>query len=812
MHALQVLSRVRMAMAIALLCIGLAPSGAVAQVPPNVAAMAATISGTVLDAESGEPLHLATVAIFREGEFITGSATGSDGRFDVSPLRPANYEVRISSIGYTSLRIEDVATRPGATADLGTIRLEPATALLGEAEVVAERDLVEQRADRTIYNVADQPIATGGSVVEVLQTLPALEVDLDGNIALRGNQNVAIHVNGRPVPMRGAQLAAFLRQMPADQVQRVEVLSNPSARYEADSMGGIVNVVLKQGVSRGLSGGLTLGGGTAPSATVSGNLAYQRGPLDAFGSYGFRYDDFTLEGGSFRFTPSNQSLPYLDQDMGTGRSNASHILNSSVDYTLREGLSLNARGMLSSRAGSTDNFTTYRYLGADRELVDDAIRNAEGTAAGLNANLAVGLKRAWKPQQHELNIEARYNVNRNEDEDHYVQTRPNMQQSFEQFDAVTTHTGDATFQIDYQRPVAEGRIEVGTRAGLRRTDNDRRGTIHPSQFEYDQDVYAAYLQGAQKFGDFEIQLGLRAEHTDTAARFAVTATDSTFGRTYTDVFPSAFVAYTPWLGGTFRVGYSRRINRPWPQQLNPFPTSDDPLNVRRGNPNLQPEYTDSFELTASQFLPFGMVSLTPFYRRTTNVIRPRFLFDTATGISTFTQANLDVDDSYGTDVTLALRFGQQLQGFLSGSVYRSVTSAGSIETGLGTDALAYTLRGSLNGRIRDGLNAQLFGFWRSPMQSIDGRMSGFAMTSLGLRQQLMGEQATLGLRINDPFDIARFEYVSNRPDVSASGFRDPSLRRVDLTFTYTFGQVSQQQRRRRAQEDMPDIPQDGFGF
>lgn len=774
--------------------------------------MAAQVTGTVLDAETGAPLALATVALFQNGAFVTGAATAPDGTFDVSPLRPGVYEVRISSIGYQTHRIESVATRPATATDLGTIRLAPAVALLGEAEVVAQRDLVEQRADRTVYNVADQPVAAGGSVIEVLQTLPALEVDLDGNIALRGNQNVAVHINGRPIPLRGAQLAGFLRQLPSDQVQRVEVLPNPSARYEADAMGGIINIVLKEGGSRGLSGGFTVGGGSAPSASVSGNLAYQGGRIDVFGSYGFRYDDFALDGGSFRFTPSNDSLPYLDQVMGLGRSNRSHILNSSIDYTLREGVVLNARGMLSARAGDTHNFTNYEFLRPDRQLYHHSRRLAEGTAAGLNGNMALGLRRTWQPQQHDLNLEARYSVNRNEDDDRFLQTRPNGLPDLEQFDLVTTHTGETTLTLDYRRPVGSGRIEIGSRAGLRHTDNRREGNLHPSLFTYDQNVFAAYLQGSQKVGGVELQLGLRTEHTVTDARFAVAASDSTFGSTYTDLFPSAFVAYTPWLGGTVRVGYSRRINRPGPQQLNPFPTSDDPLNVRRGNPGLRPEYTDAFELTASQFLPFGMVSLTPFYRRTTGVIRPRFLFDPATGVSTFTQENLDVDNSYGLDLTLGLQFGRRLQGFLSGSVYRTVTSAGSIETGLGTDALAYTLRGNLTAQVRPGLSAQVFGFWRSPMHSIDGRMSGFAMTSIGLRQQLLGEQASLSLRINDPFDLARFEFVSNRGDIIIEGFRDPALRRIDLTFTYNFGQLTQQQRRRRAQEELPDIPQEAMGL
>jgi outer membrane receptor protein involved in Fe transport len=810
--------------AVLLLALLVATTDVLAQVPTGppggMAAMAGRVTGTVVDAETGEPLPMATVAVFLGGEFITGAAAGNDGAFDVSPLRPGTYEVRVSSVGYATHRIADVAVRPASPAALGTIRLEGSTAQLGEAEVVAQRDLVEVRADRTVYNVADQPVTAGGSAIEVLQTLPSVEVDLDGNLSLRGNQNVAIHVNGSPVPLRGAQLASFLRQVPAGQVERVEVLPNPSARYEADAMGGIINIVLKQGVSRGLSGGFTVGGGTAPNAEASGNVAYQRGPVDVYASYGFRYDDFSLEGAGLRqnFLAPEDSL-FLDQVVGSGRSNASHILNSTFDYTLRPGLNLATTGMLSFRTGETENTNAYRYLDALGVESSAWARTSEGLTSGLNANGSVRLRRAWQPQRHELTALARYTFNRSGDDERFTQTRPNGSAPLIQLNDQTNQTGEAIVQVDYVRPVREGRVEAGTRAGLRRIDNDILGQeVDPSTgqasllpgrtnaFEHAQDVFATYLQGAQKVGPVELQAGVRLEHTSIATTWG------TSDRTYTDLFPSAFASYSPWVGGTFRAGYSRRINRPHAMQLNPFETFDDPLNVRRGNPDLRPEYVDSFELTASQFLPFGMVSLTPFYRRTTNVIRPRFLFEPATNVTTFTMENLDVDDSYGADATLALRFGQRLQGFVSGSVFRTVTSAGSIETGLGTDAIAYSMRGNLTSRLRPGLDVQAFGFWRSPMTSIDGRMSSFAMTSIGLRQHFMDERASLSLRVNDVLNTTRFEFHSANANFVQDGFRDPQLQRVDLTFTYTFGQVSQQQRRQRQQQDMPQIPQDDFGF
>lgn len=806
----------------------LLPAVAAAQAPPGlpagVAALLGQVTGTVVDDATGEPIPLATVALYQQGAFVTGAATTPDGAFEVASLRPGTYEVRISSVGYATVRREGVAVRPGAATALGVVRLVPETAVLDEAVVVGERELVEQRADRTVYNVADQPVTAGGSAIEVLQTLPAIEVDIEGNVSLRGNQNVAVHVNGRPVPIRGAQLAAFLRQLPANSVERVEVLPNPSARYEADAMGGIINIVLRQGVNRGLAGGVSVGGGTAPSADVSGYLSYQAGRVDAYASYGFRFDDFALDGASNRANLfEGAENPFLLQDVGSGRTSRSHVLNTSLDYTLRRGLTLSASGLLSVRGGASENANLYRFTVDEAGLQerDRFLRTTEGDVRGRNANLTLGLRRTWEPQRHELTAEVRYSHNANEDAERYLQT--GSETDLRERTDLAQQTDEAVAQLDYVRPLGSGRLEAGARAQARRIGNDLAsfradpaGAFQPlpgrtNAFDYDEDVLAAYLQAAQRLGPVELQLGLRAEHTATDFRFRTG--EERFERTYTDLFPSAFVVYSPWLGATLRAGYSRRINRPRPQQLNPFATFDDPLNVRQGNPALRPEYVDAFEFSASQFLPVGTVTLTPFYRRTTNVIRPRFLFDPETGVSTFTQQNLDVDDSYGVDLTLAARLGQRLGGFVSGSVFRTVTSAGSIETGLGTDALGYTLRGTLQAQLRPGLSMQAFGFYRSALESIDGRVSPFAITSIGLRQTFLGERAALSLRLNDPLNTTRFEFRSERDgQFRQFGFRDPQLRRVDVTFTYSFGQVSQQQRRRRAQQEMPQVPQDEFGF
>jgi len=796
-----------------------------------------TLTGLVLDDATGDPLIQATVALYTaaDGAFFTGTTTGADGRFVLEGLRPGRFNVRISYVGYESAEQAGVEVRPNAATDLGTIRLAESTAVLGEAEVAAERELVEQRADRTVYNVAEQPVTTGGSALETLQTLPALEVDTDGNVSLRGNQNVAVHINGRPTPVTGAMLAGLLRQIPTSNIARIEVIPNPSARNDASEMGGIINIVMKQGTSRGLGGGLTLGGGTAPNAEVSGNVSYQRGRVDLSASYGFRLDAFNLDAESnrtFGLTAPQATLQAFTMD----HLFTSHLLNASLDYTLRPGLNATLNGSLSARMGETDHFTQYLAgpMGGTSERQTD--RWTDGGHDGTNGDLALGLRRAFG-EDHLLSAEARYTRNWDEDDDAFLNRETDLDVGASPVDEVTrdlvVQTADEGYlQLDYERPFAAGRLEAGAKATLRRQDNDLvfedcvgggpttgddvqcvggTYTVNPAltnRFVLDEGIYAAYVQGARTFGPVEVQLGLRSETSDRS--YDLTSAGQLESRdlgTQTDLFPSAFATYTFSPGTLAKASYSRRINRPRPFMLNPFQTFDDPLNLRQGNPDLRPEFTDAFELTL-QYKYF--LTLSPFYRRTTDVLRQRLVVDPETGVSRFTFANLDSDESYGADLTLTGALGQRVRGFVSTSVFRSVTDGGSIETGLASDAIGWHARGNVQVQLRPGTDLQLFAFYRAPLEIPDGRISGFGITTLGLSQKFMDDRLTLSLRVNDVLSTSRFRWRQDGTDHTFDGFRDPDIQQVTGTLTYTFGQAPR--RRPPQQQQQPQQGNDGFVF
>ena len=821
-----------------LLALLLAATGARAQIPGGPGGFGGTLTGVLVDAATGETLPSATVALYSgpDSTFATGAAADLDGAFRVESVRPGTYLVRASFLGYRTLRLRGIAVQAGQTTALDTLRLEVDAALLDGAEVVGRREFVEQRADRTVYNVEDQAVTTGGSVLETLQTLPSVEVDTDGAVSLRGNQNVVVQINGRPVPVRGAQLAALLRQIPANRVGRVEVIPNPSARYDPDGMSGILNIVLAEGTDRGLTGGLTFGGGTQPNAELGGNLSYQAGPWDIYSSYGYRYSDRGFLGTTSTDRLTLGLSTFQDQTSSNGEN--SHFGSLSTTYSLSPSTSIAFEGSGGLGFENSTNRIDYRNtFPRDSVTTSNRLTDGDGTDVNLDGALifkhefdraaAAAKPGASGPQgggfggrggpgghggggggagatgAHELAVEVRASRNRDESDDLFTtqiltpESLPDLARSNGNQGATEGYA-----QIDYSRPLGAVRLETGAKATLRQITSDQDYELGQSSgfvndptrtnaFTYDEGVYAAYVQAGREFGNLAVQGGLRAEAAtrDFTLRgdvpplptgLEIDLTDTK--QSYQSLFPSVFGTYSFAPGSLVKASYSRRIERPRSRSLNPFPNYEDTLSVRVGNPQLRPEYTDAYELTL-QYKYF--LTVTPFFRHTTDVARQRFTTNPVTGVVTQFQQNLDSQDSYGADVTLLAALGP-VRGFVSGTVARTVVDGGSVETGLGSDAISYSTRASLQLKVRQGTDVQFFGFYRAPQDTEDGRISGFGFGSLGLSQKV-SDQLQLSARVSDPFKTARFEFSSNRNGVALEGIRRPQIQQFSATLTYSFG-------------------------
>jgi hypothetical protein len=365
------------------------------------------VHGVVQDAE-GAPVSNAQVSVWSAADstLVTGAVARPDGRFRVEGLRPGQYYVRVSSLGHQTATVSPVAVSPQApVADLGVVRLAPGAVVLEGATATAERSAAAFGVDRNTYSTRDLPGATGGNATDVLQNIPAVEVDQDGRVSLRGNQNVAVQINGRPSPMRGEQLANFLRTLPANMVETVEVIPNPSARYEPEGMAGIINIVLKQNADLGLSYGLVLGVGTGGRYNGSGNVGWQRGALTLYGSYAHRNDERHNRGFNYleRYAAgASGPLSLLEQDITGQMDMRSHMFNGSADLRVSPRNVLSASTMVST--GDFENASRNLYVEMQPDGTPVA-RTLGRNTVGLNSltlDGSLALKHTIVPQRHEF--------------------------------------------------------------------------------------------------------------------------------------------------------------------------------------------------------------------------------------------------------------------------------------------------------------------------------------------------------------------------------------------------------------------------
>ena len=773
----------------------------------------ATLTGRVVDAESGLPLPTATVALWQtqgaDSTLAGGATSRIEGDFEVADLAPGRYRLVVSFVGYQddarALTLADGAR------DLGTIGLDVAAAALGEVRVRAERAERSARIDRTVYDTADSPVTAGGSATDVLATIPSVAVDIEGNVSLRGSGNVAVFIDGRPAPVSADFVADYLASLPAGSVDRVEVIPNPSAAFEPDGVGGIINIVLKENTDLGLGGTLTAGTTSRGSADASGALTYGRGPWSLAGTYGVRneYDDGG--GTSFRINRYEADPTTLDQRETEDQSRLGHFANLSVDYSLTDAATLSAQGQVSARRGDETELNATLRQASTGALLYESERLATEADDGVSGDLRLGARWAFG-EEHRLSAEARTRVSDEAEDQTYDETLiagAGDDLRAPQRVAETELERERSVQVDYTRPVAGFQLDLGYKGEIEDEDRSLRSesldaasgafledVAVGSAFEFDETLHSAYAQTAREWGPWGVQAGLRLEQARST--FLLLTTDETFDQDYRSLFPSAFLAFKPMERLTLRGGYSRRINRPGTWQLNPFPSFDDPLNIRQGNPRLRPEYVDAMELSANRLTAWGSLSLTPYYRRTTDVIR-RISTVRADGVTVRSAQNLDAADAWGAEGIVSVEELGGFRGFLSLEAYRLQTEGATDEAALSNDAIGWGGRVNASYGFGDrfgwgDLSVQGTARYTAPIDTEQGRAGARVFMDFAVRQKLLGDRASLTLQARDPLGIAGSSFTLDQPDLFQERTRDWAAQQVGLTFSYAFGRQDRERR------------------
>ena len=775
---------------------------------PPAARAAGRLTGTITNGAAGPAVAYASVAVLTAaGDPVSGGAAGADGRFVLPGLAPGTYTLRVSFLGYQDLtRAGVVLPAGGGTVDLGRLALTAAAQKLDEVVVTARRPLVEEKVDRTVYHAENDQTTRGGDAADVLRRVPLLSVDLEGNLSLRGNQNVKVLINNKPSTIMANSVADGLRQIPADQIQMVEVITSPSAKYDAEGSGGIINIITKTNTLRG--GQLSLdGSGGTRSGTLNLSGGYRTGRMGfALGGFGragyntpgsFDNNQLTTNGVTGAQTRTTQAAGTRQHQL-FGR------------YTLGWDYDLDARNSLAAALTyGTRNATTYQdaLATATTPLAGGnpatSVRNGQTTDDSGTVDASLSFTHAYATERRELSVLAL--LSRNDRRYNFT----NDTYAASAADALgpagnenPSANQELTAQVDYQTPLGASQLlEVGAKNIRRTVRSDYRysGQLALTQadnsFRYDQNVAAAYAAyTVALFKRFTLKPGLRYEYTGIAADYGTGPVGDVPG--YGVLVPGASVLHKLANGNALRLAYNRRIQRPSLQFLNPNLQAANPLLQTLGNPLLRPEYTSNYELGYSTLLKQANLSFSAFARRTSGSIQSvRTPLDDAAypGAVQITYQNIGRENAYGGSAFGNLDVGQKLSLNAGIDAYYAVLRNSVADPRYAARHAGLVVAGRFYGSyaLPKNWGLQVFGFYRGQQVQLQGAQSSFAVYSFSLKHDFAQKKGSLGFGAENffsPRNTIRTEIAS--PLLTQASTTTQQLTSYKIYFSYRLGKLT----------------------
>ena len=792
------------------------------------------IKGVVVDDATQQPLDYATITLYnaKDSTMVGGTVTNPTGAFSLEAAFGSYYAV-IDFLSYKNHTISDIKlSRDQPVADLGLVALQSDATVLQEVEVRAEKSQMQLSLDKKIFNVGKDLANAGGNATDVLDNVPSVSVDVEGNVSLRGSSGVRILINGKPSGLVGISNTDGLRNIPANLIERIEVITNPSARYEAEGMAGIINIILKKEKDNGLNGSFSVSAGYPQNYGVSANLNYRRDWANLFASYGLNYRQSPGGGSLYQeFYDTNEYGPdttfLLQQDMDRKRGGLSHNIRLGSDFFLKPNSTLTAS--FNVRPSKDDNVSEleYRdYLFSLDNPTEVTRRRDDEREDELNQEYALAWRREFAGEGHELLAEARYQNNVETEQSTISENyfSPELVESGEPGLQQRSYNREAEkmliLQVDYIHPFSkDSKFEVGYRSSFRDIDNnfyvEEFGSSDwvylpdfTNEFIYNEDIHAGYAIYGNKFGRFSFQLGLRGEYSDV--RTELLQTGESNPRDYFNLFPSGHVNYELPAQNAIQLSYSRRINRPHFWHLNPFYSFSDARNFYSGNPNLDPEYTHSMEFGHIKYWDNASLTSSVYYRYTEGVTERIRTVD-AEGNSFTRPVNLSTEKSWGAEATFSVSLTDWWDVDGNVNVFHSTTE-GEFE-GQSFDAEALSMFGRLNTKMKlwKKLDTQLRFNYRAPRNNTQGRTKSMSHLDLAFSKEVLNNNGTLTLSVNDLFNSRRRRYISEGPDFYTEGdFQWRRGQQATLTLTYRLNQKKERPEGRGGQEGGGDDMGGGF--
>ena len=788
-----------------------------AQVPgagQPAAAAGGTLTGIVIDSVTKKPVDYATVSLFKTGSTtpFSGGLSDDKGAFRITNVPAGSYRLQVNYIGYDVKNVAGLVLAPGKLdRNLGRIIISPGANLLEAVQITGQQALIENKIDKLVFNAEKDVTSAGGNVTDILRKVPMVSVDMDGNVALRGSQNVRILINGKPSGALTTNAADVLKSMPSDQIKNVEVITSPSAKYDAEGSAGIINIITKKKEVSGVSGSVNLGIGTRQN-NENANINFNKNKLSVTANVGFNagWPQTTYT----TFESKNTLLGTESSSNGESTSNRQFLSGSaSVGYDFNDNNSF--LSSFSRRGGSfkNDGTTTNSNLSRDGELINYTATNRnENSMSNFDWNNDFSHK--FKRAGEEISIAAQW-THGTADVDYATEYSAFTQN--QRAENLGTNN-EYTVQVDYVLPINKMfKVEAGAKTIIREIKSDYDffnpneagqyvlNPITSNAYDYGQDVYAGYgLLTASLSGGYTLMAGARMESTNIDGSSGNTASGlQPFKNDYLNFIPSLIVSKSLTPTQTIKLSYSKRIQRPSLQFLNPFRNTSDPLNQSQGNPELSPEIGQTIEFNYSTFVKSSVINASVYYRRTEDIIEsvvstvPFTTIDNAGNevtrdVSLSTFQNVGTNNSIGTSLFGSTQLWKvlTLRGNINAFTYKPQIIS-SLQQGEQETYIQYNAFVSATVKISSTLNAETFVMQNSARRTFQGTNPSFNLWVIGLKQDIFKKRGTLGLNITQPFkDYKDFESsINSGPLVQRSKFSVP-FRSFGLNFAYNFGKMN----------------------
>ncbi len=761
------------------------------------------VSGTLLD-EQGKPLMFATASLLnaKDSTLVKGAISNENGIYTFEHVKEGSYIVKVSTVGYQNAVSQPFTINQSSEeVDLPKITMQPANHSLNAVNITSAKPLIERKTDRTVMNVEGSPLAAGNSAMDILERAPGVSVDKDDNISLKGKQGVTVMLNDKLTYLTAAQLATLLRSTDGNTIKSIEIITNPSAKYDAAGNSGIINIKLKKNTQTGTNGSVTLGTGYGQywKDNETMQLNHKEGNLNLFGSFShndnkrIQHIDIkrVITDGTGAVTDFRQTTPFLESD-----HNNSYRLGADYDLSSKNTIGFVVNGYFNTELDNIDNHT---YIGSNFEQADSTLRTVSSFNQTYN-NFAVNLNDTYKIDTagQQISADLDYSKFRNTSNAQYVTNFYLADGSPQHPDAflgniTPTNIDIRTAKVDYTNPLTKSvKMDLGVKFSDVKTDNNLMqseiaGGAYPSidHFVYDEKIDAGYINFSKDYKKTSVQVGLRAEYTSSSAVGDSMNVVKSIPRNYFDLFPSVFINHTFNDKNEISITYGRRIDRPQYDNLNPFVYHLDPYTYQKGNPYLTPQYTNNLEFS---YTYNKSLNISLGYSRTTDVITEIPGTDPATKVSFVTQENLQVQNSYNINIYSPYTVTKWWDGNVNVTGFYLGFKSNALEgANLNSGQAAYQIRTTQTFTPIKGWKAELTGNYQSALTYGLFYVKQQYSADGGISHSFANKKANIKFSMSDIFNTRRNDVTSNYGNNNLDIRQKRETQIARLTFTYNFG-------------------------